>query len=53
MGDFIPVTPGQDIYYTGVIGPTTSASINRRLHVYNSNKTWIKQMSYAGSLKQG
>lgn len=53
MGDFIPVTPGQDIYYTGVIGPTTSSSINRRLHVYNSNKTWIKQMSFAGSLKQG
>lgn len=42
MGDFIPVTPGQNIYYTGHIGPTASASINRRLHVYNSNKTWIK-----------
>lgn len=53
MGDFISVTPGQDIYYTGIIGPTSSSSINRRLHVYNSNKTWIKQMSFAGSLKQG
>ena len=50
MGDFIPVTPGQDIYYTGHIGPTNSSSINRRLHVYNSSKTWIKQMSFAGSL---
>lgn len=53
MGDFIPVTPGQDIYYTGHVGPTTSSSINRRLHVYNSNKTWIKQMSFAGSLHVG
>ena len=53
MGDFIPVTPGQDIYYTGIVGPTTSSSINRRLHVYNSNKTWIKQMSFAGSLHPG
>ena len=37
VGDFIPVTPGQDIYYTGIIGPTNSSSINRRLHVYDSN----------------
>ena len=53
MGPFIPVTAGQDIYYTGVVGPTTSSSINRRLHVYNANKTWIKQISFAGSLKVG
>ena len=53
MGDFIPVTAGQDIYYTGHIGPTNSSSINRRLHVYNSNKTWIKQMSFAGPLQVG
>ena len=53
MGDFIPVTPGQDIYYTGHIGQTNSSSINRRLHVYNSSKTWIKQMSFAGSLHIG
>ena len=53
MGDFIPVTAGQDIYYTGHIGPTNSSSINRRLHVYNSNKTWIKQMSFAGNLHIG
>ena len=53
MGDFIPVTAGQDIYYTGHIGPTNSSSINRRLHVYNSSKTWIKQMSFAGSLHIG
>ena len=53
MGDFIPVIAGQDIYYTGHIGPTNSSSINRRLHVYNSNKTWIKQMSFAGSLHVG
>ena len=53
MGDFIPVTAGQDIYYTGHVGPTNSSSINRRLHVYNSNKTWIKQMSFAGPLQIG
>ena len=53
MGDFIPVTAGQDIYYTGHIGPTNSSSINRRLHVYNSSKTWIKQMSFAGPLQVG
>ena len=53
VGDFIPVSPGDDIYYTGTIGPTNSSSINRRLHVYNANKTWIKQLSFAGSLKVG
>ena len=53
LGDFIPVTPGQVIYYTGHIGPTASSSINRRLHVFNANKTWIKQMSFAGSLHVG
>ena len=53
VGDFIPVSPGDDIYYTGTIGPTNSSSINRRLHVYNSSKTWIKQLSFAGSLKIG
>ena len=35
-GPFIPVTAGQDIYYTGIVGETTSSSINRRLHVYNA-----------------
>ena len=53
VGDFIPVTPGDTIYYTGVIGPTNSSSINRRLHVYNANKTWIKQLNFAGGLKIG
>lgn len=53
LGDFIPVSPGQDIYYTGTIGPTNSSSINRRLHVYTSNQTWIKQLSYAGNLHIG
>ena len=53
LGDFIPVSPGQDIYYTGIVGPTNSSSINRRLHVYNSNQTWIKQLSYAGNLHIG
>lgn len=53
MGDFIPVTPGDDIYYTGIIGYTNSSSINRRLHVYKSDKTWIKQLSFAGSLHIG
>lgn len=53
VGDFIPVSPGDDIYYTGIIGPTNSSSINRRLHVYSANKTWIKQLSFAGSLKVG
>ena len=38
VGDFIPVSPGDDIYYTGVIGPTNSSSINRRLHVYDANQ---------------
>lgn len=53
VGDFIPVTPGDTIYYTGIIGPTQSGSINRRLHVYNANKTWIKQLNFAGNLKVG
>ena len=39
VGDFIPVSPGDNIYYTGIIGPTNSSSINRRLHVYNANQT--------------
>jgi hypothetical protein len=39
VGDFIPVSPGDDIYYTGIIGPTNSSSVNRRLHVYNANQT--------------
>ena len=38
VGDFIPVSPGDDIYYTGVIGPTNSSSINRRLHVYDASQ---------------
>ena len=53
VGDFIPVNPGDDIYYTGHIGPTNSGSINRRLHVYNANQTWIRQLNFAGNLKQG
>ena len=53
VGEFIPVSPGDDIYYTGIIGPTNSSSINRRLHVYKADKTWIKQISFAGSLKVG
>ena len=53
VGDFIPVSPGDDIYYTGVIGPTNSSSINRRLHVYDASQRWIKQVSFAGSLKVG
>ena len=38
VGDFIPVSPGDNIYYTGIIGPTNSSSINRRLHVYDANQ---------------
>lgn len=53
VGDFIPVSPGDDIYYTGIIGPTNSGSINRRLHVYKADKTWIKQISFASNLKVG
>ena len=53
VGGFIPVSPGDDIYYTGIIGPTNSSSINRRLHVYTANQIWIKQLSFAGSLKIG
>lgn len=53
VSDFIPISPGDDIYYTGIIGPTNSGSINRRLHVYTANQTWIKQISFAGSLKVG
>lgn len=53
LGDFMPVSPGQDIYYTGIVGPTTASSVNRRLHVYTSDKVWIKQVSYAGSLRPG
>ena len=46
LGPFIAVTPGQDIYYTGTVGETSSASINRRLHVYTSDQTWIQQLAY-------
>lgn len=53
LGDFIPVSPGDVIYYTGTVGETTSSSINRRLHVYDTNQQWIKQLSFAGSLRQG
>lgn len=53
VGDFIPVNPGDDIYYTGHVGPTSSSSVNRRLHVYNANRTWIKQLNFAGNLKIG
>ena len=53
LGGFIPVNPGDDIYYTGIVGQTTASSVNRRLHVYTANKTWIKQISFAGSLKVG
>ena len=53
VGDFIPVSPGDDIYYTGIIGPTNSGSINRRLHVYDANQRWIKQLNFASSLKVG
>ena len=53
LGEFIPVTPGQDIYYTGIVGQTNSSSINRRLHVYTANQTWIKQLSFASSLHIG
>lgn len=53
VGDFIPVSPGDDIYYTGIVRDSNSASINRRLHVYDANKTWIKQLSFAGNLHIG
>lgn len=53
VGDFIPVSPGDDIYYTGIIGPTNSSSINRRLHVYDASQRWIKQLNFAGSLRVG
>ena len=53
VGDFIPVSPGDDIYYTGIIGPTNSSSINRRLHVYDANQRWIKQLNFASNLKVG
>ena len=38
LGPFIQVSPGDDIYYTGHVGPTNASSVNRRLHVYNSNQ---------------
>lgn len=53
VGDFIPVTPGDTIYYTGDIGPTNSSSVNRRLHVYDANQVWIKQLNYAANLRVG
>lgn len=53
LGDFMPVSPGDDIYYTGTVGETTTSSINRRLHVYDANQRWIKQMSYQGGLRVG
>lgn len=48
LGPFIEVSPGQDIYYTGYTDPSAGStkSFNRRLHVYDSNKNWIKQVSF-------
>ena len=46
LGDYMPVTPGDDIYYVGNLGPNAeNRTYNRRLHVYNSNKQWIKQIN--------
>lgn len=53
LGDFIPVTPGQVIYYTGHVGETTASSVNRRLHVYTSTKTWIRQLNAHTNLRVG
>ena len=53
LGPYIPVTPGQVIYYTGHVGDTTASSVNRRLHVYTSNQTWIKQLNAATNLRVG
>lgn len=52
LGDFIPVSPNDDIYYTGIVGETYAMSINRRLHVYDANKNWIKQLNYASNLSR-
>ena len=48
LGEWIEVTPGQDIYYTGITNPGAGATqkFNRRLHVFDSNHTWIRQVSY-------
>ena len=53
LGPYIAVSPGNNIYYTGTVGPTASSSINRRLHVYDANQKWIAQMNYQGGLKEG
>ena len=53
LGDFIEVSSGDVIYYTGIVGETTASSVNRRLHVYDSNQRWIQQLNYAGGLKVG
>lgn len=52
-GNFIEVTPGDDIYYTGIVGETSSTSINRRLHIFDSNQKWIKQLDVASGLRAG
>ena len=38
LGPFMAVSPGDDIYYTGIVGATTASQVNRRLHVYDSNQ---------------
>ena len=38
LGPFMSVTPGDDIYFTGLVGETTASSVNRRLHVYDANQ---------------
>ena len=48
LGPWIEVTPGADMYYTGITNPGAGSSqkFNRRLHVFDSNYNWIKQVSY-------
>lgn len=46
-GAYISVTPGSNIYYTGKLNPEAAAQdFRRRLHVYDSNKNWIKQINF-------
>jgi len=51
MGPYIAVTPGQDIYYTGITNPEAGSSnkFNRRLHAFDSSFNWISQINYTSA----
>ena len=45
--ELIACTPGDNIYYYGTTSPTTTTrNTNKRLHGYDANGNWVRQISY-------